>query len=273
MLIHKEETIGFIDVPSSVRTVLSIFRKRPNFSEEEGRQLAEFHRISLIFSGRFERLPANEEKKLITAFHLMSQTYGHVRKHFCFLIKNNIILFITRYNTAIKYYIETKNPRYRNAEEYPNQKKMRMAIKAAQGSLRRFICRSVRYLKENPVVLYSLPVTDIRNFLEKHNTLALTIYGAKLNRRAWLDTTIADVLRGKYEEYRVSWKNIIMKCFPFPEEVGRIIAEFSSESIDLNGMSFVDFFRNNIGSMQFDWKLTSVTTPDGVEARYNIILN
>jgi len=152
---------------------------------------------------------------------------------------------------------------------YPDQKKLKQIKRSTLRSVKKYIWLLSDYLKKNPYILYRLPVNIICKFLERHNTFYLTYYGAMMSTRDWLDVSIANVLRPKYEEIKGLWRLFHKKYLQFPEDICHLIADFSS-SISLDGKSFAEFFASREFGRNVDVS-SSIIETEGISKIYYLV--
>ena len=185
----------------------------------------DFRKITLKYINKFNSFnDSTDQKRLFSRLYLSKKVYDIIRKSFATIVTSRELM-VSCYISATKV---NGDSQISTVTIYPNQKKIYLLRKSAHRSASKFILLVESYLKENPIVLYTLPCEFIQRFLEKHSTISLIVFGNKLVKSS-ANKVIAVILRDKYEQYRIAWRDFIIRHFPFPEEIGIIIIDMLIE--------------------------------------------
>jgi hypothetical protein len=198
-----------------------------------------FDKILKMYATKFISSSGVTQNKMFQKLYLTQKIYHLLRGSFN-LVLTSRTLFLSCYEAAERFLVDLRDESFRDALVYPNQAKMTLLKKSANRAVKRFVRRAVHYLKENPFVLFQLPVESIVAFLHKYNTRTLTVYGAWLSRVGWLHASIANVIAIEYVSYKESWQAFLVKYLYLPIDICKIMTEMICQH--LRGETFVAFF-------------------------------
>jgi len=202
---------------------------------------------------KFEHLHDMNPKQCIDKFYLSSRIYGIARKSFGLISASLNKLMMGCFKGANQIIRDANAEKYRDPRLYPNQRKLKRAMKSAKNSAGRYIRLVVDYFNQNPQNLFKIPVEYAREFLQSHNNLHFTIYCGRISRQTWLHESITEIVQEKYKDYKKNaWQSFLFNHVKLGHknlgaDICQNIAEYISETtaLELKGRSFADYFQDH----------------------------
>jgi len=271
-LVHVEEADGFVDTHyNGAKSFIRV--KRIIVWPADADELFEYKKYAHDIVKEINSIDTSNQEQVIMRLNLIYKLHKKATQYFPLLCKHSQLLHLN-YKHASEYHIDTMDPTLKDPTIYPDQDRMRRVRKASRNAIIEFKLLVVCYLKENPRMLFTLPVETICEFLEKHNTYSLTVYAGKLSRKYWLDISISNVVMNKYNDYKVGLVNLLVKCLSLPNDICCLIAMFLSETFTkpLNGRKFVDFMRDKNFKRGGNYHMNLTRHFGRLQANYDVVL-